>query len=346
MSLVIKINSKNPEISKIRVAAETLRSGGLVAFPTETVYGLGADALNAKAVKKIFEVKGRPADNPLIVHIADREEVNRLSSNIPRDAERLMNKFWPGPLTLVLKKSKIVPSITTAGLDTVAIRMPAHNVAFALIREAKTPIAAPSANLAGKPSPTSAEHVIEDLYGKIDVIIDAGRTKIGLESTVIDLTTDPVTLLRPGRITLEELRNILGKIKIHPAVKAKSEFKGIAKSPGMKYRHYSPDADVIVVEGELKKVKRKIQELIDEYKKEGKNVGIMTTSEYHGYRGDVVKFIGKDQTTIAKNLFKAFREFDKDRIDVIFVEGISERGFGLAIMNRLRKASGYNVIRV
>lgn len=222
---IIKLNEKKFKIDEIKIAVDIIKKGGLVAFPTETVYGLGANALNAKAVEKVYDVKGRPKDNPSIVHIADKKDVYRLTSEISDNAERLMKKFWPGPLTLVFKKSKIVPNVTTAGLDTIAIRMPDNKIALALIRESKAPIAAPSANLAGKPSPTSAEHVIHDLYGKIDVIIDAGKTRIGVESTVLDLTSDSPILLRPGGTTLEELKKFLGKIKIHPVVKGGKNWK-------------------------------------------------------------------------------------------------------------------------
>lgn len=339
MTQILKINANNPDMSKIKIAAGILRSGGLVAFPTETVYGLGANALDAKAVEKIFQVKGRPADNPLIVHIADKEEVHRLARQIPKKAEKLMDKFWPGPLTLVLKKSKIVPKITTGRLETVAIRMPAHKIALALIKEARVPIAAPSANISGKPSPTSVEHVIQDLHGKIGAIIDAGKTKIGVESTVLDLTVNPPILLRPGGVTLEELKNILGKVKVHLGVKGAKLGRIIVKSPGMKYRHYAPNASIIVVEGKYQDTKRKIQELVDKYRKERKKVGVITIDKTHNYKADTVKFVGNNSKAIAKNLFKTFREFDKEKIDVIIAEGVEEKGLGLAIMNRLRKAA-------
>lgn len=342
---IIKLNKKKFSIDEIKIAVETIIKGGIVAFPTETVYGLGANALNVKAVEKIYEVKGRPKDNPSIVHIADKKDVYRLASEIPKKAEGLIKKFWPGPLTLVFKKSKTVPYITTAGLDTVAIRMPDNKIALALIRESKVPIAAPSANLAGKPSPTSAEHVIHDLYGKIDVIIDAGKTRIGIESTVLDLTTEPPTLLRPGGITLEKLENFLGKIKLHPAVKAEKKIgEIIAKSPGMKYKHYAPEAELIVIEGKTKAIRKKIQELVNEYNAQGKRVGVMTASEYN-YDVDVIKFVGSDLKTIAKNLFKTFREFDREKVDVILAESVKTSGMGLAIMNRLKKASGYNIVK-
>lgn len=339
MTQILKISWRDPEKSKIETVAKIIKNGGLVAFPTETVYGLGANALDTRAVKKIFEAKGRPADNPLIVHIADKKEIHRLAKEIPGEAEKLIDKFWPGPLTLILKKSKVVPKLTTGGLDTVAIRMPAHKIALALIKEAQVPIAAPSANLFGKPSPTSAEHVIQDLDGKIDVIIDGGEAKIGVESTVLDLTANPPILLRPGAISLEELRDVLDEVEIHPIVKGKRIKKIAAKSPGMKYKHYAPNARVIVVEGNRQNVKNKIQQLADKYKKEGKKVAVMTNDKNHGYKPDIVKFVGSDVDTIAKNLFKTFRDFDKENVDIIIAEGVEERGLGLAVMNRLRKSS-------
>jgi L-threonylcarbamoyladenylate synthase len=345
-TLILKIDKKKIDLEKIRIAAEILRKGGTVAFPTETVYGLGADALNPEAVKKIFKAKKRPADNPIIVHVSDESMVYKLAKKVPKKALKLMEKFWPGPLTLVLKKSNIVPDVVTAGLDSVAIRMPSHRVALALIEESRVPIAAPSANLAGRPSPTCAEHVIHDLYGRIDAIIDAGKTKIGVESTVLDLTSRVPTLLRPGGTPLEDLESAMGKIKLHPVVKAEREMKVVAKSPGMKYRHYAPEAQVIVVEGKFRDVKRKIDELTDGYRKTGKRVGVMTVNKRHEYEADVVKLVGEDLKDIAKNLFLTLREFDKERVDLILAEGVEEKGLGLAIMNRLRKAAGYNVIRV
>ena len=343
MTKILKINRRRPEVPKIRIAAEVLRKGGLVAFPTETVYGLGADALNAAAVRKIFEVKGRPFDNPLIVHIADRKEVCRLAKEIPDNARELMNEFWPGPLTLVLKKSEVVPDVTTGGLDTVAVRMPDNKIALAMIKEAGVAVAAPSANIFSKPSPTSAAHVAHDLYGKVDVIIDGGVARIGVESTVVDLTTTPPTLLRPGGISLEDLKKVLGRVVLHPVVRV--EKTGItAKSPGMKYRHYAPDASVIVVEGRRRKVGRKMRQLVEEYKRKGKIVGVMATNRRCGYTADVVKFAGNDPAAVAKNLFKVFRKFDEEGVDVILAEGVGEKGLGLAIMNRLKKAA-YKVVK-
>ncbi|MEM3555539.1 MAG: L-threonylcarbamoyladenylate synthase [Candidatus Micrarchaeia archaeon] len=338
MSRIIKINKNSPEVSKIKQAAEVIRRGGLVAFPTETVYGLGADALNKKAVKKIFEVKGRPPDDPIIVHIADRKELKTLAEEIPEEAEKLIDRFWPGPLTLVFKKTERVPKVTTGGLETVAVRMPDNAVALSLIREAGTPVAAPSANLFGKPSPTSAKHVQHDLKGKIDLIIDGGSTRIGVESTVLDVTSSPPVLLRPGGVTLEELKEVVGEVLLHPAVKGK--VSRVAKAPGMKYRHYAPEAKVILVEGKPERVRRRIKLLLKKFK----SAGVITTDEKHSYRGEVV-FIGRKPKEIARKLFKVFREFDERGVDVIIAESISETGLGLAVMNRMKKAA-YKIIRV
>jgi len=337
MSKIIKINKNSPEVSKIKLAAEVIKKGGLVAFPTETVYGLGADALNEKAVKKIFKVKGRPADDPIIVHVADRKELKRLAEEIPEEAEELIERFWPGPLTLVLKKTERVPKVTTGGLETVAVRMPDNAIALSLIKEAGTPIAAPSANLFGKPSPTSAKHVEHDLGGKVDLIIDGGSTRIGVESTVLDVTSSPPVLLRPGGVTLEELREVVGEILLHPAVKGRAS--RVARAPGMKYRHYAPKAKLILVEGKPERVRRKIQQLLKKFK----SPGVITTNEKHSYNGEVV-FIGSEAKEIARNLFKVFREFDERGVDVILAESISETGLGLAVMNRLKKAA-YKIIR-
>ncbi|MCD6189218.1 MAG: threonylcarbamoyl-AMP synthase [Thermococcus sp.] len=341
--MTIVINMRDVVDRKnIRIGARFIKEGKLVAFPTETVYGLGADALNESAVKRIFEAKGRPPDNPLIVHIADFSQVYELAREVPEKAKMLAEKFWPGPLTIVLPKEDKVPYATTGGLDTVAIRMPAHEIALALIEESKRPIAAPSANISGKPSPTLAEHVADDFYGKIECIIDGGETKIGVESTVIDLTTEPPVLLRPGGLPLEEIEKVIGKIKIHPAVKGKPV--KLAKAPGMKYRHYAPEAQVVVIEGERKKVKEKIKELVKEYKAQGMKVGVMATGDF--YEANAYFNIGESEEEIAKNLFKALRELDKSGVDIILAEGVEERGLGLAVMNRLKKAAGYKVVKV
>lgn len=347
-TVILKIDPKNPDLEKIRFAANTIRNGGLVAFPTETVYGLGANALDEEAVQKIFIAKNRPADNPIIVHIADIDDLYMLTEEIPDDALELVSRFWPGPLTLLLKKSELVPDITTAGLDTVAVRMPNHPVALMLIKESNVPIAAPSANISGKPSPTTAEHVIKDLDGKIDVIIDGGEVTYGVESTVLDLTSKPPYILRPGPVTFEEIRSIIKNVEIHPVAKAEKPIETIiARSPGVKYRHYAPSAELIIVEGDTRKIPLKVQEIANEQIKLGKKVSIIATEENTNlYTIPSVKIVGKrsEPKTIAKNLFRTLRELDNENVDIIIAEGIEPTGIGLAIMNRLRKASGYKII--
>ncbi len=348
-TLVLKINPEKPEIDKIRVAAGSIKKGGLVAFPTETVYGLGVDALNPEAVKTLFEAKKRPFDNPPIVHVGDVKEVHRLVREVSPKAEKLMKIFWPGPLTLIFRRSQIVPEVTVAGLNTIAIRMPRHNVALALIRESGCPIAAPSANLAGKTSPTTAKHVLDDLDGRIDVVLDAGSTYIGVESTVLDMTVDPPQILRPGGTPYEVLTKILGSVRLHPvAVTDKELTVETARSPGVKHKHYAPDADVIVVEGEITAVVAKINELAQFCMQQNKKVGVLATDEtVSHYKVDVVKSLGSrsDLTIIAKNLFKLLREFNLEEVDVIIAEGIPAEGLGLAVMNRLRKASRYKIVK-
>jgi len=348
-TLWLKVKSKKPEINKIRIAAGVIKNGGIVAFPTETVYGLGADALNPEAVMKVFEAKNRPADDPLIVHIAKKEDMHRLARSVPKTAEKLMVQFWPGPLTLVLKRSQLVPDITVAGLDTVAIRMPSNEVALALIRRSNTPISAPSANLFGKPSPTTAGHVINDLAGRIDVILDAGPTKIGIESTVIDMTTPIPQILRPGGTPYEKLKSVLGKVELHPIATANRKVRVVkARSPGMKHRHYAPEAKMIVVEGEFDKVVKMVQELAAWHMTRGMKVGILATGENQSYyKADAVKSLGsrKDIATIAKNLFGLLREFDEEKVDIIIAEGIAPQGLGLAVMNRLRRAANFAIIK-
>lgn len=338
MTIVINMRDGVDE-RKIKVAARLILEGKLVAFPTETVYGLGADALNEEAVKRIFESKGRPADNPLIVHIADFNDLKKLARDIPKEAKLLAERFWPGPLTLVLPKKDEVPLVTTGGLDTVAVRMPAHEIALALIR-ASTPVAAPSANISGKPSPTLAEHVVDDFYGRIEAIIDGGPTKVGVESTVIDLSSERPTLLRPGGLPLEEIEAVIGPVEIHPAVKGKNV--DLARAPGMKYKHYSPNAQVIVVEGPKERVREKVRELVREYRSKGYRVGVMATEEFEA---DEFYHLGRTVEDVAKNLFGALRELDRRGVDVIIAEGVEERGLGLAVMNRLRKAAGYRIVR-
>ncbi|PRX35774.1 translation factor SUA5 [Orenia metallireducens] len=334
---------------EIKDATELLRAGELVAFPTETVYGLGANALDERAVKSIFTAKGRPSDNPLIIHIGEEKDIeNLISEGVPQLAKKLMDKFWPGPLTLILPKSQKVPEVTTGGLNTVAVRMPDHPIALKLIKETGLPLAAPSANLSGKPSPTLAEHVIEDLAGRVAGIIDGGQTGLGVESTVVDLSREVPILLRPGGVTYEELLAELGQVQIDPVVKSKfaNESKA-AISPGMKYRHYAPQAEVILIEGKEDKIKDKIKKLINA--NEDKKIGVMVSKELEDYYSGVnVKIMGSKDNLIeiSQSIFKLLREFDEEGIERILIEGLELKGLGLAIMNRLRKSAAYQIIEV
>jgi len=328
-TLIFKINNKLSEKEKTKTIAKIIKKGGVVAFPTETVYGLGASVFNEKAISKIFKVKGRPQDNPLIVHISEFSDIKKLSKEFPKDAQRLTKKFWPGPLTIVLKKKKIVPNIVTASLDCVAIRMPSNKIALELIKQSKGPIVAPSANLSGKPSPTSARHVIDDLFGKIDCIIDGGKCNIGIESTVIDFTSEIPIILRPGYITKEEIEKEIGKVRQGAITKKENP-----KSPGMKYKHYSPKAKVILVDYR----KNFIREVALIYKRNSKKrIGIISYS--FDFKEENQKFLNFDLKLYAQKLFSYFREFDKNKTDIIIVQGIKEKKLGKAIMNRLKKAA-------
>ena len=345
---IFKADSDNIDNTIIDKAADIIKSGGLVAFPTETVYGLGGDGLNPEASMKIYAAKGRPSDNPLILHISDISQLSTLVSEIPENAKRLASEFWPGPLTMILKKSNIVPKETSGGLDTVAIRFPENRVAQALITSSGTPIAAPSANTSGRPSPTRASHVEFDLSGKIDMIIDGGACEFGLESTIVDLSGEVPCLLRPGSITLEMLRDVLGRVDVDKAVIAKLDAGELPKAPGMKYTHYSPSADVVIVRGDRDKMVHKINELITQVNSSLK-IGVIATEENKDkYKNCEVLVIGsiKDPQTIAANLFKMLRKCDYHKIDKVFAEGLCEDELGLAIMNRLKKAAGYCIIEV
>jgi L-threonylcarbamoyladenylate synthase len=339
---ILKINKHKPEKDKIKYAANVLRQGGTVAFPTETVYGLGADALNEKAVEKIFAAKGRPADNPLIVHISDVTEVDKLAKSISDTARILMKTFWPGPLTIIMEKAPCVPDIVTAGLNTVAIRLPSNKIALELIKESGVPVAAPSANTSGKPSPTKASHVIDDLKDRVDIIIDGGDAEVGVESTVIDMTSEIPVILRPGGVTYEELVTVIENVNINKELNIKDDENNIPLCPGMKYRHYSPKADLIIVEGHKEMITDKINELTCNDKKEGLKVGILATKgTEHIYNADYVVSVGDDEKpeTIAANLFSRLREFDDKGVDIIYAQAISEKGIGMAIKNRLEKAA-------
>lgn len=338
----------NNEIDKeiLKQAAELIRQGELVAFPTETVYGLGADALLAEAAKKIYAAKGRPSDNPLIIHVADFASVEKIVAEVPDKARLLAEKFWPGPLTMIMHKSDVVPCETTGGMDTVAVRMPAHPLALALIRESGGYIAAPSANTSGRPSPTLAEHVYQDLQGKVAMILDGGPVGIGLESTIVDLSEDIPMILRPGYITGEMLRQVIGDVQVDPGlIAADSDVR--PKAPGMKYRHYAPKADLMIVRGEAEAVVAKINELASLSGKEGRKVGIIGTDETVScYHHGIVKSIGsrEDEDSIARHLYGILREYDELDVDCIFSESFATPRIGQAIMNRLLKAAGHQVI--
>ncbi|BBB91498.1 MAG TPA: L-threonylcarbamoyladenylate synthase [Methylomusa anaerophila] len=342
----LKLDKDNPDVKALAFAAGVLRQGGLVAFPTETVYGLGANGLDKEAVAGIFRAKGRPSDNPLILHIADTPAIFSLAADVPANARALMERFWPGPLTVVLKRKPIVPDAVTGGLDTVAIRLPASKVARELIRLSQVPVAAPSANISGRPSPANAQDVLTDLGGRIAIIIDAGPCDIGLESTVVDCTTPVPTLLRPGGVTYEMLINILGAVEIDPGSAGDG---GIPRSPGMKYAHYAPKAAMYLVEagrfaaGAI--LRREIDLALAQRKRVGAVVAAETASELPA--SVIVAAYGRysDAGAIAANLYTALRYFDDKAVDVIYAQGVSEAGLGLAIMNRLRKASGYRIIR-
>ncbi|MEB3750801.1 L-threonylcarbamoyladenylate synthase [Geobacillus icigianus] len=339
--VVDNIVDKQQSYPQIREAAEWLRVGEVVAFPTETVYGLGADAANTEAVEKIFAAKGRPSDNPLIVHVATMAQAESVVAAIPPLARTLMERFWPGPLTLVLPKRKgAVSERVTAGLPTVAVRMPAHPLALALIEESGLALAAPSANRSGRPSPTTAAHVLADLNGRIAGVMDGGPTGIGVESTVLDCSQTVPTILRPGGVTKEALMEVIG----HVAEAAGQEHEpGAPKAPGMKYTHYAPKAPLWIVAGSP----AFLQRLVEESRAEGKAVGVLTTEEHRGqYAADIVISCGTRRAleTVARQLYDALRRFDDANVDLIYSEAFPEEGIGVALMNRLRKAAGGRVI--
>lgn len=347
-TIIKKINKNNIDMGAIQQAGQIIRNGGLVAFPTETVYGLGADALRAEASKKIYAAKGRPSDNPLIVHICCMEDMERIVKNVPPAARLLADAFWPGPLTMIMHKNGKVPYETTGGMDTVAIRMPSDPVALAFIKAGGGYIAAPSANTSGRPSPTLAGHVYEDMSGKIEMILDGGAVGIGIESTIIDLTEEIPTILRPGYITMEMAAKVIDDIVMDQGLMSASGAFGCKpKAPGMKYKHYAPKADMFLVEGASGQVIAKINELAKQGIASGRKVGILATEETIGsYGHGVVLSIGarQEEETIAHNLYRILREFDESGVDIIYSESFSTPQMGQAIMNRLLKAAGYQVI--
>lgn len=343
------LNQNNIDMSVIERAGKILKEGGLVAFPTETVYGLGGDALNPESSRKIYAAKGRPSDNPLIVHISNMKALESIVSVIPDKARQAAEIFWPGPMTMVFNKTDLVPKETTGGLDTVAVRMPSDSIARALIDAAGGYIAAPSANLSGRPSPTVAKYVIEDMDGRIDMILDGGDSEVGLESTIVDFTEDEPMILRPGFITKEMLEEALAEPVSYDRAIIDSNSKQPPKAPGMKYRHYAPKGELIVVEGNPTAVVERINELADADVKAGRTVGVISTSENIGlYHSDVVKDVGHKacEAETAHRLFRILREFDDEQIEKIYSESFAEDGVGAAVMNRLLKAAGQQIIRV
>ncbi len=377
LTKVIKIDNDNIDDRLLTEAAEILCAGGLVAFPTETVYGLGANGLDEEAARKIYAAKGRPSDNPLILHISSAEEIVPLVQSVPEAARKLMDAFWPGPLTMIFPKSSIVPYGTTGGLDTVAVRMPSDPVANRLIALAGLPIAAPSANRSGRPSPTTAEHVMQDMDGRIEMILDGGPVGIGVESTIVDVTGDVPILLRPGAVTMEMLQETVGHVDIDPAITGPMAADVRPKAPGMKYRHYAPKAELVLVEERKNKagggtrrmgqgryaaeltvpepvsepiseaVIGRINRLVQEKLSQGYRVGVICTDETENqYPAGIVRSLGirGQQETIAHSLFAVLREFDDLQVDYIYSESFARDHLGQAIMNRLTKAAGYHVI--
>jgi tRNA threonylcarbamoyl adenosine modification protein (Sua5/YciO/YrdC/YwlC family) len=372
---IIQVDSNHPDEAAMKRAGALIAAGELVAFPTETVYGLGGDALDPEASGKIYAAKGRPSDNPLIVHIAEIKDLERVAETVPEEARRLADAFWPGPLTIIVRKNDRVPYATTGGMDTVAVRMPNHPVALALIRESGRLIAAPSANTSGRPSPTEAAHVAEDLTGKIPMILDGGPVGIGIESTIIDLTEEQPMVLRPGYITPQMLSEVIGReVIIDPGILALDDTKR-PKAPGMKYKHYAPKADMVIVEGDETGVITKIKALTAGQKAAGKRVAVIASDETKAQYGDILcekqesgdmnaqkAWIGRtpdagsadvilsmgsrtDEDSIARHLYHILRECDELGVDVIYSESFSTPRIGNAIMNRLLKAAGHQVIQ-
>lgn len=344
---IFVVDRNTPDKKLLCQAANILAGGGLVAFPTETVYGLGANGLDAEASAKIYRAKGRPSDNPLILHIAEKDALYNLVTDVTPSAKALIEKYWPGPLTIVLPRSAVIPNIITGGLDTVAVRMPDSVVARELIALSGVPLAAPSANTSGRPSPTSAQMVVADLNGKIDAVIDAGPCEVGVESTVVDCTTAVPTLLRPGGITFEMLTDTLGAVEFDKALIIKN---AVPRAPGMKYTHYAPQAPMTLLEGPAENIVKNLKIQIAAARAEGKSVGAVVAQETATELNPSVKaaVYGPRYNTrmIAANLYSALRYFDEHPVDVIFAEGISEDGLGLAVMNRMRKAAGHRIIKV
>ncbi|MCI9147015.1 MAG: threonylcarbamoyl-AMP synthase [Hungatella sp.] len=354
---VISVNREALKDGALLEAAQVLRDGGLVAFPTETVYGLGANALDGQAASRIYAAKGRPSDNPLIIHISKKSDLDQLVETIPETGRKLMDAYWPGPLTMIFAKSSVVPYATTGGLDTVAVRMPDDAVAARLIELSQVPVAAPSANTSGRPSPTAAEHVYQDMDGRIEIIVDGGPVGIGVESTIVDVTEEIPMLLRPGAVTLEMLCRIVGQVEIDPAIAGPVQAGIKPKAPGMKYRHYAPKAELTLVEdrdwngGPVSiNVVNTIRNLVSWSGDKGRKAGIICTDETKNLYPDsaVIRSLGQRnrEETIAHNLFGILREFDSLDVDTIYSESFWGENLGQAIMNRLTKAAGYHIMKV
>ena len=342
------IKDINTDIRFIEEAGKVIRNGGTVAFPTETVYGLGANALDDEAVRKIFIAKGRPQDNPLIIHVSTKE-ISELVKDVPEVAQKIIHKFWPGRLTVILEKKDIIPNVTSANLNTIGIRMPNSEIALKLIELAERPIAAPSANISGRPSPTEVERCVEDLNGRVDYIIGGESSDIGVESTIVDCTVNPPLVLRPGGITLEMLKEINPEIELDKALKSKPNDDFKPKAPGMKYKHYAPNAHLKIIKGKNEKTIEIINEIVENYIEKGNDVAILTTNEnLNKFNNGKVISLGSenDLKEIAKNLFEALRKCDDLRVQYILCQGFEENGVGLAIMNRLNKAAGYDILEV
>ncbi len=336
-----------PDPGAIEECGRIIREGGLVAFPTETVYGLGANALEEGACRRIFQAKGRPQDNPLIIHVASPDDLEVLTTDLPPQAAKCIQAFWPGPLTLVLPKAPRVPAVVSAGLNTVALRMPDHPAALALIRAAGVPVAAPSANLSGRPSPTLGSHVMEDLAGRVEAVLDAGPCRVGVESTVLDLTEALPVILRPGGITREELTGVLGQVAVDPGLQDESL---APRSPGVKYRHYAPKGKLVPVSGPEEKVQARILREIRRGREQGLRVAVLCSAEsapvYAGSGAEYVEILGskREPWTVAATLYRALRECDQRNIELILAETFARSGMGAAVMNRLEKAAGHHVI--
>ena len=342
-TIISKIDINNIDKNELKKQAKLLSEGETVIFPTETVYGLGANALDEDAVIKIYEANGRPSDIPLIVHICEKCEVYNLAKDVSEKAELIMDEFWPGPITIILNKKDVVPYRTSGGLDTVAIRMPSHPIAREIIKQSGVPVAAPSANISGRPSPTKARHVYEEMNGRVSGIVLGDDCNYGLESTVLDMTGDIPMILRPGSITKEDLESVVGQVTIDPSL-AKKEDNKKAKAPGMKYTHYSPDAEVYIVSGETNKVIDKINKLVYENELNSLKTGIMCLDENKDkYKGEVIS-LGNNLEEVGSNLFDTLREMDKRNIDIVYSEEFPNIGVGQAIMNRLLKSAGYKII--